>query len=231
MNRIELNIYLKIFLLLVIVLANYPVHAQQEIPVGFRTVPDSVKTAFRNDRDYAYANDPSYWKKDRPSKNTNFIENLFRVLQSPFIKWIIYILLLTIFIFVAYRILHVLGVFDRSIGGTKKLTVNPELSGTSEKDLSLMLENALMNGDLRLATRFHYLHLLKILSERKLIQLHAKSTNRDYIKQVNGSSFAPAFITLTRIYEHVWYGEAQISNEQFNFIDQSFKEIKSGLQP
>lgn len=231
MNRIALNIYIRIFVLLVIVLAKNPVHAQQEIPPGFRAVPDSVKTAFRNDKDYAYANDPSYWKKDRPAKNTNIIENIFRVLQSPFVKWIVYLFLLTIFIFVAYRILLVLGVFDRSLGGTKKLTVNPELSGTSEKDLTLMLENALINGDLRLATRFHYLLLLKILSDKKLIQLHAKSTNHDYIKQVNGSSFSPAFITLTRIYEHVWYGEAQITKEQFNFIDQSFKEIKSSLQP
>lgn len=229
MNRIELNIILRMFFLLLIMLSPCISQSQEGISRGFRTVPDSVKTSFRNDKDYAYANDPAYWKKEKPVDNTSFLENLFKVLQSPLARLIVYLLLIGIFVFVAYRILFVLGVFDRSAGRSSKLHAEHELTNTSQDDIMSMLQQAISNGDLRLATRYHYLHLLKILSDRKLIQLHARSTNRDYINQVNGSSIASSFRTLTRIYEHVWYGESPVTAGQYEFIDQHFKQLKSSL--
>lgn len=203
----------------------------QNISSEFRTVPDSVKTSFRNDKEYAYANDPAYWKKDKPVNNTRFLEHLVKVMQSQFIRLIVYLLLLAVFIFVAYRIFFVLGVFDRFAGRSGKKQVDDELSANSQADLVALIQQAISNGDLRLATRYHFLHLLKILSDKKLIQLHSRATNRDYINQVNGSSFATSFKTLTTIYEYVWYGERQVSTEQYKFIDQNFMELKSTLHP
>lgn len=66
-------------------------------------------------------------------------------------------------------------------------------------------------GDLRLATRAHYLGCLAILAESRLIAPERAKSNRDYLREVRRRSpdrphVAALFENCTGVFERVWYG-------------------------
>lgn len=70
-----------------------------------------------------------------------------------------------------------------------------------------------------------YLKTLQLLHDNNLIRLNAKSTNRDYIRQMQKHKDAGQFRFLTRIYEYVWYGEFQPDEKQFGIIRNNFNKF------
>ena len=47
-----------------------------------REVPDSVTAAMQKQKEFAYANDPSYWQKEKPRDDSSMIK-FFQFLSSP----------------------------------------------------------------------------------------------------------------------------------------------------
>jgi len=48
--------------------------------------------------------------------------------------------------------------------------------------------------------------------------------------QMSKSDLQSDFSLLTNIYDHVWYGEAMINDDQYHRIDQYFTRIKERLR-
>src|SRR6516225_11533434 len=72
--------------------------------VQFRSVPDSVLSNFRSDKDFAYANDPSYWVNEPVKHEKIFMNGLFEWLSSKSFKTILYVLIASILVFALYKI-------------------------------------------------------------------------------------------------------------------------------
>src|ERR1700743_544345 len=54
-------------------------HTEEKVePVVVRVIPDSLRSRWRNDRDFAYANDPEYWtwKRQNRQESPNKLERL-----------------------------------------------------------------------------------------------------------------------------------------------------------
>lgn len=217
--KVRTSLYF-LLLCIAVVLAPHAGHAQ------LRTVPDSVVKRMQTDRDFLYANDSDYWKEEK-SDDGAFLKALSRIANSTFLRLLLYIFLAAIIIFAIYQVLVINNFFAFS----KRRRIKPGDSADAIEDemenIDEKLAIAIREGNYRTAVRFLYLKTLKQLNERQLISLHAKSTNEDYIRQLNAHRSQNDFRHLTRIYEYVWYGQFDPNNAQFDVIATRFNKFNS----
>ncbi len=93
-----------------------------------------------------------------------------------------------------------------------------------DKDLSKLIQEAINEGNYKLAVRYYYLLLLKNLSEKELISWQQEKTNEDYIKELSNNKLNTDFEKLTYLYDYVWYGEFLIDEEKFLQAEVNFKK-------
>ena len=91
------------------------------------------------------------------------------------------------------------------------------------------LEKAIANQNYRLGVRLMYLHVLRMFSEKNIIQYKIERTNSDYLLQLFNTSYYKDFFRLTRNFEYVWYGKFDITPAAFEIIRQDHSKIKSQL--
>lgn len=96
-------------------------------------------------------------------------------------------------------------------------------------DYEKLLKLALQENDLRLATRFTFLVALQYLQKRKKINWEKEKTNYQYLKELSPELQKP-FGKLTRVYEYIWYGEAEATPNLFQNMSGYFENLKK-LQP
>ena len=87
------------------------------------------------------------------------------------------------------------------------------------------IEKAIASGNYRLATRFMFLRILKLLATKNVIQYKQERTNLDYLMQLSASKYYNDFFRLTRNYEYVWYGKFDLSPEAFGTIKMNLKSL------
>ncbi len=194
-----------------------------------RGVPSKIIDSLQRKKEFQYANDPAYWTVKKKASDESFWEGFFNVLNSTAFRWIAYIFFIGLFLFIIYRVLKVQGVFDRK---NKKIAViesTHELNDVSVESLAEQIMEYYMAGDLRQAVRYHYLHLLKLLAEKNILQLNATATNHDYVIQMSKTAMHADFSLLTKVYDHVWYGEIEPDSKQYSRIDSYFRKVKIGL--
>lgn len=94
-------------------------------------------------------------------------------------------------------------------------------------DLDALMESALANKDYRLAVRFQFLKILKVLSQKQIIDWHFEKTNTDYEKEIKEVRLQSEFKKASYLYENIWYGEQPIdangygkTSTRFNILNQ-----------
>jgi hypothetical protein len=190
-------------------------------------VPDSIPKALQKKKEFAYANDPSYWVKEKPADTSGWDKLFMFLATSPAMKWIGYIILGIIIILIIYQVAVVNNFF--AFSGSKRKR-NKENEGEEELtviDLDEKIREAVAVNEYRTAIRYLYLKTLAVLNENNAIKLHAKATNNDYLQQMRGNTKYNDFALLTRIYEYVWYGEFQPAVQQFEKIHTNFNQFIS----
>lgn len=92
-------------------------------------------------------------------------------------------------------------------------------------DYQKLLDIALANSDLRLATRYTFLIALQFLQINKKINWQKEKTNQEYLQELNAELQAP-FSALIRAYEYVWYGEMKINIHVYHRVKEYFLHLK-----
>lgn len=198
--------------------------------VQIRTIPDSKLQQWKNSKDFNY---------DRNVEGLSFLQRLrMQILHwlAEFFSdrqrrngfWIV--LIVVCFAIVVFAILKLTGMssggmFERNT--KKNLSYNEEEENIHEINFEDAISTAERNNDLRLAVRFHYLKLLKYLSDKGAILWKPNKTNHDYITEMNG---APAFIQLTNEFEYVWYGEREVNEEEYEAVKNLFNQQQNTKQ-
>ncbi|UCC95792.1 MAG: DUF4129 domain-containing protein [Candidatus Omnitrophota bacterium] len=91
-------------------------------------------------------------------------------------------------------------------------------------------EQALRNGDLKLAFHYLYLALLLFLEEKKLLIYHESTTNWEYIRQLKSHpSLHQNFQSLTNIFERMWYGIRPFNVDDYNKFLGGYNQIIKGF--
>ncbi|MBJ6368489.1 DUF4129 domain-containing protein [Snuella sedimenti] len=94
-----------------------------------------------------------------------------------------------------------------------------------DKDIQTLIDQAITESNYRLAIRYLYLLALRQLDESKRISWEQQKTNEDYIKELKAHIVKNQFITITRIYDYVWYGEFPIDALKFETLRPAFSNL------
>lgn len=95
------------------------------------------------------------------------------------------------------------------------------LEDISEIDAVSAYDEAVANGDYRLALRLRFVQSLQLLSEREYIRWKPDKTNRNYVRELSQHrELQGDFRQIAQIYEWVWYGHTDIDEATFRRLDQ-----------
>ncbi len=192
-------------------------------------IHDSVLQNLKKDEAFWYVNKAP--KRQKPAEiNANkkysepfYLQDWFRTLVWIFI----------VAAFVAVMIWFLL-VSDVSLFRKKAAILQPEKDIALNEDIFSIsykqeLEKAIAEENYRLGVRLMYLHILRLLSEKDIIQYKIERTNSDYLAQLYNTSYYKDFFRLTRNFEYVWYGKFDISLATFEMIRKDHTKLKSML--
>ena len=97
-------------------------------------------------------------------------------------------------------------------------------------DLTVLINKAISQKNYRLAVRYYYLKVLKILEEKEFIVWEQQKTNEDYSKEITEITLKSTFGNLTHLYDFVWYGNFEVNEFEFTKIKTNFEEITELIQ-
>ena len=107
-------------------------------------------------------------------------------------------------------------------------TEEPDLNTLNTIDLSSQIEKCVQDKNYRLAVRYYYLWVMKMLNETHLIEFNIDKTNQDYTRELSSKkAFSKErlglFIQCTHYYEYLWFGNFMVSEQAFLSIEKTFK--------
>jgi hypothetical protein len=198
---------------------------------ALRKVPDSVVTAMKRDEQYAYANDPEYWAKEKVAAGSNtykkgFWDYFYEFFQEDSVRTVTYIILGVLLVLIIYRIIVVNNLF--MAGGSRRRkedVIEGEITEIEDTNLDQKIQAAVQAKQFRPAIRLMYIKALRSLNEKGWIRYHAQSTNYDYMNQVQPYGVGSEFRFMTHVYEYVWYGEFPLTEDQFGKVYQNFQQF------
>lgn len=198
---------------------------EKEPPLVLRSVPDSIIRHRKKERDFAYANDPSWWKDAPVRRDNNSERAFFRLVDSKWFRYFIYLFLGGVLLYAMYRIIaeNNLRFFYRS---PSKVTDHPlGEAALPEEDLDQLLKKALDEKEHRMATRYLYLKTLRMMEARQMIRWHIKTTDEEYARQLDPLPQGESFRWLMAAYERIWYGKFLLNDQQFARLFQHFQDF------
>lgn len=84
------------------------------------------------------------------------------------------------------------------------------------------ITNAKSKNEYRIATRYYYLWLLKSFTDRSIINWDIEKTNTDYLSEIKNKDIKKEFEFLSYIYDYCWYGEFELTQEDFEKAENHF---------
>ncbi|MEX0313027.1 MAG: hypothetical protein AB3N18_02540 [Allomuricauda sp.] len=82
-------------------------------------------------------------------------------------------------------------------------------------NLDALMDAALKKKNYRLAVRYQFLKILKLLSQKEIIDWHFEKTNSDYEKEITETGLQSEFKKASYLYEYIWYGEQEIDESGY----------------
>ncbi|MBN1187699.1 MAG: hypothetical protein JXB49_35825 [Bacteroidales bacterium] len=145
-----------------------------------------------------------------------------------------YFPLIKYLIFAALIILVVMQLTKTRLSGLFYKHMNRPSISITELDMNLdneELENRIKNeinaGNYRMALRFLYIKLLKILTAYDHIIWKKGKTDYDYFTELASTAYQEPFKKLSIIYEYTWYGNFKPKENHFSRIYDEFNQIFS----
>ncbi|GAB2812585.1 hypothetical protein GCM10027043_10240 [Ferruginibacter profundus] len=157
----------------------------------------------------------------------NWLERLFSSKGLQVFFWALAVLFV---LFILYKLFLTEGVFRKKSTAAKPNT--PEAAEeiiSNESDLTVMIRQAVLAGNYRLAVRYQYLQTLFKLSAKNLIEMAADKTNNQYVREITNINYQVDFASLTLNYEYVWYGEFAIDENTYRRLESGFSQFNNKL--
>lgn len=91
-------------------------------------------------------------------------------------------------------------------------------------DFQKLIKESIQNGEKRLAIRYYYLWLLKVMAQNNYIEWDIEKTNSDYLYELKNQTQREDFTYLSYLYNYIWYGEFEIDEITFTKAENRFKK-------
>ncbi len=164
----------------------------------------------------------------------SWIDDSLGVNISPYtlqiIEYLIYILMGGLIIYLFVRFLsgeNFSAVFTKKANSI--LDINLSEDHIENVDLDALIKSALDEKDYRLAVRYHYLRILKILSQKNIIDWHYEKTNSDYQNEIEAPTVKSGFRDVSYLYDYIWYGEQEIDGLKYEIVEARFATLKNSI--
>jgi hypothetical protein len=136
----------------------------------------------------------------------------------------IIIVAIALIVFFIWKIIGMnkVRLFDRNNEQLNYITGTDDIH---EIDFSDAINKAIAGNNYFLAVRLLYLKSLKLLSDKNIIDWELDKTNHAYVEEMKSHPQQQQFAYLTTHFEYVWYGNNNVSKEEFEKIHQSFTQF------
>lgn len=149
-------------------------------------------------------------------------------------EWMKYILFAMVLLGLGYLIYRIvvsnLLVSNKSIERSDIELLGDIEDNLQESDLEKALRLALANKDYRLAIRIYYLSVIKELNTKQWITWKRDKTNYEYIREMGARKLTPLFMQLTLVFERAWYGDKEVTEEDYNSVSVTFTQFIAQLK-
>ena len=164
----------------------------------------------------------------RPRKKEREASFFGSLKTAKYIVWgIIIAIIATGLIFI---IMHVVKKQNQNLRITKKEEVAYfNIDDVEESELEKLLRESLEGKSYKLALRVKYLMLIKQLDSLKLINWKKDKTNGIYLREMYGKTGFDLFRELTIKFERFWYGDKEISIDDYNGLLPVYDNLSNQL--
>jgi|SRR5450432_391935 len=194
--------------------------------------PDSVRKVSRDqfrsytlNPDYAYANDPEYWKNEKllkPGISFNF-------LGSPLLRWSVLFGVISLVLFGVYQLVKE-GSFSWRLRKPKhKNPATGEALTDEDTDYDEAIRKYQEQRNFRMAIRYMYLRLIRKARENDKFQIRDSSTNADIVRVFQSHPLGNEFSFLTKAYEYIFYGGFLPKEELYGSLKTRFDDFQKRL--
>lgn len=90
-------------------------------------------------------------------------------------------------------------------------------------DFEKLIAESIASGEKRIAVRYYYLWLLKVMAKNHYIEWDIEKTNSDYLYELQRPVHKEEFTYLSYLYNYIWYGEFEIDTDTFFKTQNRFK--------
>lgn len=213
------------------VISKLPENQAEVTPVTF---PDLQKkydsSAFDYSRDESQS---SFWEE--------FLYRIFdffkKILSSPIrsygnytdsLKVIVFLLGLSLFIYLIIR--NKDRIFFRRKAQPISVDFTQIEQNLAQTDFPKLIAQAEAQNQVPQSIRLYYLWLLKELSQRKIITWEQRKTNNDYAREIQNPHYQTRFKELSLLYNYIWYGHFQITDNQYKTAKKDFEQMITELK-
>lgn len=191
-----------------------------------KTIPKEEIDKYLRDSDFKYVKPNSEqtrernWIGDFFRALSNLIEKIFGFKISPVAFQIIKgLIILSIVGIGAFLLAKYLGIsFDfRRKKKKQELEISFEELEENLEDVNFknLIEKAIKSKSYRVAIRLYFLKNLQSLAKHDLIEWEIDKTNVDYKYELEGKKIKDKFDEIVYLYEHIWYGDFELSDEEY----------------
>jgi hypothetical protein len=219
------------------------------LDVQYDTEAIELKKISENDLS-TYRNNPEYNYEVEVAENSwwNDIKAWFYNWYRRFFEWIFgidaavgpmaIILKLIPYLLLFFLVFLLIRFFiNDNILGIKNAEINRSIVGLSDEENIIKNENiddliqqAVAQKNYRLAVRYYYIQILKLLSEKEIIAWELQKTNSDYLYEITQPDLKALFGTVTRWYDYIWYGDFLIDETKYQKLTVTFDALKNRLK-
>ncbi|OPC52596.1 DUF4129 domain-containing protein [Elizabethkingia miricola] len=115
----------------------------------------------------------------------------------------------------------------------KSKKLNPEdrtiTENIHELDIPSLIKNYEEKKEYRSAIRYQFLYLLKLMTDKNMLEWDPEKTNRDYIRMLNGNALQSDFQKLSFVFENVWYGERSITENEYAVFRKQYQQTQQKI--
>jgi len=195
---------------------------------ALRTVPQSNVKRYLADRDYEYANDPEYWKKDKIGNDTS--PSLFaRLLRNKVFQWTLFLLVIAVVIYGIFQLARENNFrwFSRSSEQASEAEADSLLRGSVNYDELIRKYQA--EGNYRFAIRYLFLRLINTAADKNIIQIRDSTTNTEIGRAFSQHPLALQYRYLATAYEYIYFGDFNLNKEVFDLLKMKFEAFQEKI--
>lgn len=189
---------------------------------ALREVSQSSVNKYLANPDYAYANDPEYWKRGEIRNDAG--SSLFaRLLRNKGFQWTLFLLVIAVIVYGIFLLAkeNNFSWFSRRREQPSQEEPDSLLKGPLDYDETIRKYQA--EGNYRVAVRYLFLRLIHSAADKNIIQLRDSTTNTEIGRAFGHHPLALQYRYLATAYEYIYFGDFNLNKEKFDSLKMRFE--------